>query len=412
MINDRLLRNAESPTTMIRSTSNVLMFAGLACLANGFRVLPIAAQIPETPRIDSVGMVTPQPHENDANVIWFDDFDQEEKQNQYGEKRGATTHEVYLGDAGKSLLMRYPKGGKGIGGRSLFFGDSPAYSAKAVRRGETFTDIYWRVYVKHPHDWKGGGAAKLSRATSLVSANWKQAMIAHVWSSREALTLDPASGVRGDQIVTTKYNDFENLRWLGNKPVSKFQLHSSREVGRWVCVESRAKLNTPGKSDGLNQLWIDGRLELERKNLNWRGSYDGHGVNAVFLEAYWNNGSPVEQSRWIDNFVVSTKPIGPVICPGNPILIKTPYRGPGKLESWEVEIATDESGDSVVWKSKQLGEAKSVKVASETGTFVGESEGQTELESSSKFFIQVRQQNDSGAWSAWSPWHQSFQTID
>ena len=78
-------------------------------------------------------------------------------------------------------------------------------------------------------------------------------MIAHVWSSGEALTLDPATGVRGDKVVTRKYNDFEMLKWLGNKPTSKFKLHSTEESGRWVCVEARAKLNTPGRKDGVIQ---------------------------------------------------------------------------------------------------------------------------------------------------------------
>ena len=232
----------------------------------------------------------------------------------------------------------YEKGTRGTGNRKVFFGDSP--TGKVVRKGQSFDDIYWRVYVKHQHGWTGGGPAKLSRATSIVSPSWAQAMIAHVWSSGEALTLDPATGVRGDQVVTTRYNDFPNLRWLGNKPASQFKLHSTEESGRWVCVEARAKLNTPGKKDGLNQLWIDGRLEAERKNLDWRGSYTGHGINAVFLETYWNDGSPVTQSRWIDNFVISTKPIGPVVCPRNPVLIKTPYHGPGKMETWQVEVAS------------------------------------------------------------------------
>ena len=108
-----------------------------------------------------------------------------------------------------------------------------------------FDDIYWRVYVKHPYGWAGGGPDKLSRAKSIVSPNWAQAMIAHVWSDGEALTLDPASGVRGDRVVTTKYNDFAHLHWLGNKPASNFRLFSAEEAGRWVCVEARAKLILP-----------------------------------------------------------------------------------------------------------------------------------------------------------------------
>ena len=104
-------------------------------------------------------------------------------------------------------------------------------------------------------------------------------MIAHVWSSGEALTLDPASGVREGQVVTTQYNDFGNVKWLGNKPASQFKLHRTEESSRWICVEARAKLNTPGDRDGVNQLWIDDRLEAERRDLDWRGSYDGHGMN-------------------------------------------------------------------------------------------------------------------------------------
>jgi hypothetical protein len=365
---------------------------------------------PEAPRIDSVVMAASQLHETDAAVIWYDDFDDDKQQGRYGEGSGETTDEVRFGESGKSLRMYYPKGGRGIGGRKVFFGDSPTYPSKAVRRTETFTDIYWRIYVKHEYGWTGGGPAKLSRATSLVPPGWRQAMIAHVWSSGEALTLDPASGVRDGKVVTTKYNDFGNLRWLGNKPVSQFQLHSTAESGRWVCVEARAKLNTPGHRDGLNQLWIDGRLESERRNLDWRGTYDGYGINAVFLEAYWNRGSPVEQSRWIDNFVISTTPIGPVVCPRNPILVKTPYRGPGKGRAWEVEVAADAAGESVVWESKPLAESNRIRVGVETGQFAGELTNRDQLEPSRVYYVRVRQQSDAGQWSAWSPWHQPFRT--
>jgi len=267
------------------------------------------AEVPETPRVDSAVMSKPQPHETSKAVIWYDDFDGEEKN--YPESSGGLDEKQTFGGQGKFMLCLYEKGSRGVGGRKVFFGDGPAY--KPVNSGKQYDGIYWRIYVKHQYGWAGGGPAKLSRATSIVSPRWAQAMIAHVWSSGEALTLDPATGVRGEEVVTRKYNDFEMLKWLGNKPTSKFKLHSTEESGRWVCVEARAKLNTPGQSDGLNQLWLDGKLEAERKNLDWRGSYTGHGINAVFLEAYWNSGSPVTQSRWLDNFVISTEPIGPVV---------------------------------------------------------------------------------------------------
>ncbi|MBN2476633.1 MAG: hypothetical protein JXB62_18630 [Pirellulales bacterium] len=365
-----------------------------------------ADDAPEVPRIDSVVMSPDQPQQSDQAVVWYDDFDGPEKP--YTESQGELDEGEAFGGRGRSMLSVYEQGSRGVGNRKVFFGDSP--TGKVVHRGESFEDVYWRIYVKHQHGWTGGGPAKLSRATSIVSPRWAQAMIAHVWSSGEALTLDPASGVRGDRVVTTCYNDFPNLRWLGNKPVSRLKLHGTEEAGRWVCVEARAKLNTPGKKDGLNQLWIDGRLEAERRNLDWRGDYTGHGINAVFLETYWNEGSPVTQKRWIDNFVISTRPIGPIVCARNPVLIKTSYHGPGKQAAWEAEIASDDQGGTVVWRSARLTAADRVRVGEQTGTFLGPLKGQTRLAGSPAYYLRVRQQNDAGRWSAWSPWHQPFRT--
>lgn len=371
-------------------------------------------QQPQIPRIDSVVMANRQPHQDDPAVIWYDDFDLPQRQEQYPEKSGTMSEEVRFGTTGKSLEMAYPRGSQGVGGRKVSFGDSPTNRRQTLRGDESFDDIYWRIYIKHPTDWKGGGAAKLSRATSLVPPGWRQAMIAHVWSSGEALTLDPASGVKDDKVVTTAYNDFPNLKWLGNNPASKFKLHGSDGVGWWVCVEARAKLNTPGKKDGINQLWIDGRLEAERHNLDWRGTFTERGINAVFLEAYWNKGSPVDQARWIDNFVVSTKPIGPVFCHTNPTIIKTSYIGPGVQHSWQVEIVERDSmgvavGDPV-WRSLMQADSNQVTINTQNGEFLGRLSQSSSLTSDTSYLIRVRQRSSNGQWSEWSDWHQPFQT--
>jgi len=365
-----------------------------------------AAEGPVAPRIDSVLMLRPDPLASDPAVIWCDDFDGPAKA--YTESEGPVDSNESFGSAGGAMLSLYEKGSLGTGNRKVFFGDSP--TGRVVHKGKTYDEIYWRVYVKHQRGWTGGGPAKLSRATSIVWPNWAQAMIAHVWSSGEALTLDPASGVRGDQVVTRRYNDFEMLRWLGNRPASQFPLSSEAESGRWVCVEAYAKLNTPGKKDGLNRLWIDGRLEAERTGLDWRGSYTGHGINAVFLETYWNNGSPVPQKRWIDNFVISAKPIGPVACPANPTVIKTPYEGPDSQQSWQLEIAADSDGKEIVWQSSSITAHDRVTVNAQTGRFTGPLEGKTELAPAQTWFLRVRQQSTTGQSSPWSPWHQPFKT--
>jgi hypothetical protein len=369
---------------------------------------------PQIPRIESLVMEGTQPHETDPAVIWYDDFDLPQRARQYPEKSGKLSAEIHFGTIGKSLQMTYPRGGRGVGGRKIFFGDSPTHRGQVLRADESFDDIYGRIYIKHPADWKGGGPAKMSRATCLVPPGWRQAMIAHVWSSGDALTLDPASGVQNGDVVTTGYNDFPNLNWLGNKPTSEFKLHGSDGLGWWVCVEARAKLNTPGKRDGLNQLWIDGRLEAERHNLDWRGTYIDRGINAVFLEAYWNQGSPVDQARWIDNFVISTKPIGPVTCSTKPTILKTQYVGPGRQQAWQAEIAVRNStGDVVgdpVWRSHTANDLNRVTVNAENGDFLNGLSKARSLANDTSYLIRVRQQSSNGKWSGWSAWHQPFLT--
>ena len=362
---------------------------------------------PEVPRINSVGINELQPQEKDAAVIWYDDFDDEK---QYMESSGPIDNVEFFGATGGSMWCGFTKGEvSGKGNRKVAFGDFPGRSP-IIAQGQHFDEVYWRMYVKYEYGWEGA-PAKMSRATSIVSEKWQQAMICHVWSSaNNTITLDPASGVFGltDSIQTTKYNDFDNLRWLGNKPTSKFQITSTSESGYWILVEASTKLNTPGQSDGTCKLWIDGRLEAERTNMNFVGSYTKHGINAVFLESYWNSGAIKTEGRWFDNFVVSTKPVGPVTCPVNPALYRTPYHGPENIEAWKVEIATDYDGKDIVFKSVNLGTEEKTIINADKGTFTGSLAGNTQLVPGTSYFCRICQKSTNGEWSLWSRWHQPF----
>lgn len=367
----------------------------------------IQSETVEIPHIDFVEMVEIQSQQTDENTIWYDDFSSKKD---YMDGHGVIDANENFGIDGGSIDVGFDKGDvNGRGNRKVAFGDFPG-DPPIINQDQQYDEIYWRIYVKHEHGWEGS-PAKMSRATSIVSKNWQQGMIAHVWSGADnSITLDPARGIDGqtDQIKTTKYNDFDNLSWLGNKPASEFRISSTEESGYWVLVEARAKLNTPGKNDGINQLWIDGRLEAERKNLNFRGSYIKHGINAVFLESYWNKGSIKTQGRWFDNFVISTVPIGPVVCPANPTLFKTPYFGPGELTNWKVELASGYDGDDVVFKSNVLGKEEKIVVDQSNGIFSGSLTGKPALSSGKIYYCKVRQQNTNGEWTDWSRWHQGF----
>lgn len=209
-------------------------------------------------------------------------------------------------DGNYSLRQRFQAGEVNAGHLFRTFGRSPV---STMSHSQTdFREVYWRFFVKY----SAGVTAfpnKLSRATIFASPNWAQAMIGHVWlygTGSQYLSIDPASGTdTAGNLLSTQWNDFANLRWLGKKPAS-----TPNVVGQWQCIEAHIALNTPGNNDGIFELRIDGQLEASSTNLNWVGAYNAYGINAIMLEAYWNAGANGPVDRYIDSFVIATAPIG------------------------------------------------------------------------------------------------------
>jgi hypothetical protein len=254
-----------------------------------------------------------------AGWIWCDDFEQDRLASyfEYDNAGGSFTRAAGVGrSASAGMRVRFGSGQVNAGALHLAFGRTPQSYFRPVDAGTAnYREIYWRMYVRHQAGWVGGGGDKLSRAMIFASSSsWAQAMFAHVWSgtgtTQNYLFIDPASGTdEAGNLRTTQYNDFANMRWLGSAR-SVTPLFDAAHVGQWYCVEARARLNDAGQSNGVFQLWIDGRLDAERTGLNWVGSFNAYGINAVFFENYWNAGSPQAQERYFDNLVVSTQPIG------------------------------------------------------------------------------------------------------
>jgi hypothetical protein len=257
--------------------------------------------------------------------IWCDDFEVDRLSSYFEVSNPDGTSFVRASGVGvegsTGMRVRFQTDQVSAGSLHLAFGLTPGPYFRPVDDGTAkYRDVYWRLYLKHQSGWTGGGGDKLSRAIVFAGTNWSEAMIAHVWSGgsdrggtnpdRYQLLLDPASGTdEAGNLRTTKYNDFANLRWLGIAR-SVTPIFDASHVGQWYCVEAHARLNDAGQSNGVFELWIDGNLEAQRSNLNWLGSYNQYGINAIFFENYWNSGSPQVQERYMDNIVVSTQRIG------------------------------------------------------------------------------------------------------
>ncbi|HQH26168.1 MAG TPA: hypothetical protein PLP17_02130 [Oligoflexia bacterium] len=291
---------------LIFATSFLLLVLAQACAGGGGGAVSSGAS--ENESGDEAGV-----------IIFSDDFESDqplgERYFEYDDASGSFARAPRVGINGSyAMQARWQPGQVEAGSLKLAFGRTPAGLGAVPPRftEQDFRDVYWRLYLRNEPGWNGI-PDKLSRATSFASNDsWAQAMIAHVWSSNTepVLVLDPASGIGGDNnLVTTQYNDFDNLRWLGAESGST-AVFAVENAGRWFCIEAHARLNSPGAADGVFELWIDGQPEASISGLDWVGGWQDYGINAVFVENYWNAGAPGERVRYIDNLVVSTGYIG------------------------------------------------------------------------------------------------------
>ncbi|MCW3053783.1 MAG: hypothetical protein JWN14_2953 [Chthonomonadales bacterium] len=378
-------------------------------------VRTLATPVDPPPTALRVAFVTPDAHPTAAKedaVIFSDSFaDPADRTARYFEYNPGKGSFVWKADEGMgahrgAMRAQFERGQVTVGSLSVVFGKNPF--RKGVRSQETFREIYWRVYVKHEAGWSGN-PAKLARATCLATSDWSQGFIAHVWGGKgDVLCIDPATGIQDSRKVSTKYNDFDHLHWLGLRQ-TQTPIFSPVESGRWVCIESHIRLNAPDRKDGIFELWVDGRLEASRADLDWHGAWNDYAINAVFLENYWNDGAVKREARWFSDFVISTKPIGPIVATSPPTFTPTEQG----TERWEAQVAADPEGKDTVWTSKPLaGKLTALTLDADHGTFAGSRAGQRTLGQGQTYWLRLRQAvgqpTASGTWSDWTAWHAPF----
>jgi len=79
----------------------------------------------------------------------------------------------------------------------------------------------------------------------------------------------------------------------------------------WHQVEAFVRLNSvsdgKGIADGVLQLWVDGQLLIDRHDVLLRtGQHPDMKFNQLVLGPYIGDGSPIDQTFWIDDVVLAT----------------------------------------------------------------------------------------------------------
>jgi hypothetical protein len=262
-------------------------------------------------------------------------------------KLSSTEH--ITGSAG-SVEYHFPKGAQ-----------TPEISGDAIRKKFTETDsIYISYYVKHSSNWVGSGlpyhphefylltnldggscgdycGLSVDHLTVYIEENSGKPVMAiqdvlNIDQSKIGVDLsnvteqravagcngysqadgsDPedcyssSDGYRNDKTWRTSGTYFQDVA-------------GSYYKGDWHHVEVYLKLNSivngKGIADGSLQYWLDGTLLMSHNNVLFRtGQYPAMKFNQFVIAPYIGDGSPVDQTLWIDDLTVATsRPTGTV----------------------------------------------------------------------------------------------------
>jgi hypothetical protein len=192
------------------------------------------------------------------------------------------------------------------------FGDAIAGPVLANGRGQHFNDFYiqWKVYYSPGFDFSVGikqfiiGTQDDQRHDNPCCNPW----VAHYTT----IYVED----HGELYAEINNKQASSGQWIGLGPnlgPNPFVLQS----GRWYTIEVRRRLNDSSGDNGIYQMWVDGQLIADHRNLRFRipnngsfGSNYTYGTNFAMISDYTPAALPQSQAVYYDDVKFSTTPIG------------------------------------------------------------------------------------------------------
>lgn len=384
-----------------------------------------------TPKVERVKPLEPDPLKTAPGVFFFEDLETISDLKERFQDRGLSEGRFRISDVDyfsgkKSIQQTYipkeqMKGDPGNAGWVWrFFGDNPK-SSRVEPRGK-FPVVVARWYHKFEEGFTPRDGVhfppKMARMRCFNEGEWHGVYTVLFWI-----------GGRDGHISIERHTRAPGAHreWLPNH-VCRWKFSDPVNVGRWIHFELRVALGEGPRSDSI-QAWADGTLICDITDDDLAAGYKKFLLNGMSWDCYWNGGSPREQSRFYDDLMLGTEPIGPARTPLNPVLVLSNPAGEPKV--YEVEVAQavqkplvpertvdgvvtryrpPEFDYTVVWRGSVPGARREVEVSSANGEFVGPLAGKDHLEPNTLHMVRVRAQGADGRWSAWSRWHAGFAT--
>lgn len=201
------------------------------------------------------------------------------------------------------------------------------FSVQALMTQGQTTDNY-KDFVFGDHVLVGGQAVSTAsgvwlRYDSKFDVGFRFGSSANVHKSA-IVNFEDENGRRRYQVIVNVWNSnreyfVEHLRWnadrsFGGAIPGLAQNQGARaqaRLGEWDRVKLFIKPNTPGQSNGIVRLWINGELKMENTAVALREGTN-YNPNKLIMSNYVNDTSTSGTQRWDNFYLGETDPDGGV----------------------------------------------------------------------------------------------------
>jgi len=296
----------------------------LAVTVTSFASAPAQETVPESPPYPTLVTATRADPgataalQRPGKILFVDRFESEESFDAYFEINGRKQ--------GRVAIAREPDrvhSGKGSLRLTSTANDGKACGASPVLwLGDDGHDcVHLRYWIRYAEDYDQGNLNHTGGSLSGVAGDFK-------WTGMGTAGLRP----KGDDHFSTRvegWRDWQRVAapgylfcyayWMdmrkgrdgnfwGNMMGPGKAARTVPQRGKWLCVEQRVKVNTPGEDDGELAVWLDGELYLHYTGFRWRSTAEVK-IKRVALMVYVHK-AVRDNTVWYDDVVVSTGYIG------------------------------------------------------------------------------------------------------
>jgi len=191
------------------------------------------------------------------------------------------------------------------------YGASLQYKFKE-KTGREPEEIYFRYYLRLADDWdpeRGGKLPGISGTYGRAGWGGRPSNGTNGWSARGQFKgqkdgKTPIGFYCYHADMTGRYGS----AWIWEKDKLGYL-----ENNRWYCIEQYAKMNTPGRNDGILRGWVNGRLAFEKTDVKMRNVPDLK-IDCIWINIYHGGTwpAPSHDHLFIDNIVIANRYIGPI----------------------------------------------------------------------------------------------------